>query len=171
MKSGIRSEIRRVFLSSAALALLLFVSAPVFASQNQAVRNKLYENNGRKDICTAVQATIGQGIGADAVVRTAIQLGNSPCLVVKCAIYGGGNLKKIIAGAMQAGAPSDVVSKCAIDAGAESAEVGAFLLQSNVSLCYFEPGGLPYTPAEGTSVSFDSFPKSNPNPPISPATF
>ena len=171
MKSGIRSVGGRAFLSIAVPALLLFVSAPVFASQSQAVRNKLYENNGRKDICTAVQATIGQGIGADDVVRTAIQLGNSPCLVVKCAIYGGGDLKKIISGAMQAGASSDIVSKCAIDAGANSAEVGACLLQSNVSLCYFEPGGLPYTPAGGTSVSFDSFPKSDPNPPISPSTF
>lgn len=164
-----RLHTTNMFASFAALALVLCLSVPAFASQ--AARSKLYANNGRTNICTAVEATIGQGMDAKDVVRTAIQLGNSPCLVVKCAIFGGGDLKKIITGAVEAGATSDVVSKCSIDAGANATEVSASLLQAGISLCYFEPEGHPYTAPMEPSAPMDVLPKPDPNPPISPSSF
>lgn len=149
------------------VSFFLIFSFPVFASPG--AKDKLYENDGERHICSAVRTTIEEGMSSLDVVRTAIELGNSPCLMVKCAIYGGGDLKQIIMGAMQAGAESDVVSKCAIDAGADSGEVSASLLRTGMSLCYFEPGGLPYTPPD-EPPHFD-IPKPDPDPPISPSTF
>jgi hypothetical protein len=169
MKSGERTVKKRYIGIIIAVSSFLLVSMPVFASQ--AVKDKLYGNNGQRNICGAVKTTIEQGMNNRDVVRTAIELGNSPCLVVKCAIYGGGDLKQIISGAMEAGATSDVVSRCAIDAGANSREVSASLLQAGISLCYFEPEGLPYTPPGDNPAPLDPIPKPNPDPPISPSTF
>ena len=164
-----RLQIRHTLACFGALALVFCLSIPALASQ--AARDKLYVNNGRTNICTAIEATIGQGMSAEDVVKTAIQLGNGPCLVVKCAIYGGGDLKKIITGAVEAGAPSDVVSKCAIDTGANAALVSASLLQAGISLCYFEPEGHPYSAPLTSTTPMDVLPNPNPNPPISPASF
>lgn len=159
----------RLFLFLLAVASFLVVSIPVLASQD--AKDKLYENDGQRHICSAVKNTIEEGMSSLDVVRTAIELGNSPCLIVKCAIYGGGDLKQIIEGAIQAGATSDVVSRCAIDAGADSREVSAALKQTGLSLCYFEPEGLPYTPPGDNPPPFQPVPTPNPNPPISPSTF
>jgi hypothetical protein len=169
MKPRLRLLNSRFILFLVAVSSFLLVSVAVFASQD--AKDKLYENDGQRHICSAVKTTIQEGMSSLDVVRTAIELGNSPCLMVKCAIYGGGDLKQIISGAMQAGATSDVVSRCAIDAGADSREVSASLMQAGVSLCYFEPEGLPYTPPADNPAPFEPIPKPNPDPPISQSSF
>jgi len=169
MKPGPGSVKRLSILFIVSVSSMLLLSLPVFASQ--AAKDKLYENDGQKNICSAVKTTIGEGMNDRDVVRTAIELGNSPCLVVKCAISGGGDIRQIISGAMEAGATSDVVSRCAIDAGANSGEVSAGLLRAGVSLCYFEPEGLPYTPPADAPAPFESIREPNADPPISPSTF
>lgn len=169
MKPGTGSSNKTFPVFAAAVLCLLLFSLPALASE--AMKDKLYENNGQNNICSAVKSTINEGMNTRDVVRTAIELGNSPCLVVKCAVYAGGDLKQIISGAIESGATSDVVSRCAIDAGANAGEVSASLMGAGVSLCYFEPEGLPYTPPGDNPTPFDPIPKPNPDPPISQSGF
>ncbi|MEJ2697012.1 MAG: hypothetical protein P8013_10225 [Candidatus Sulfobium sp.] len=169
MKGG-KTAISKSSVSCIAAAIFFLIfSIPAFASKD--TKDRLYENNGRADICRAVEVTIEQGINDREVVSTAIELGNKPCLVVKCAIDGGGNLKEIISGALEAGTTSDVVSRCAVDAGVNSVAVAASLQRAGVSLSFFETEHQASDPPENTLAPFDPIPKPNPDPPISPSTF
>jgi hypothetical protein len=110
-------------------------------------------------ICNSVKDKIKAGGDVKAVVKTSIQLGYRPCVVVRCAIDGGGNVEAIIGGALAAGATSDVVSKCAIEAGADITAVVKGL-QNVSSICYVQPFG--YSTPEGT-------PPAEPIPPPPPS--
>jgi hypothetical protein len=85
------------------------------------------------------------------VVRTAIELGHSACLVVQCALDGGGEPERVMAGAIEAGTATDVASRCAVDGGLDPSVVAGILtrLDLGLSLCYFEPKG-----AEHKNVRF-----------------
>ena len=79
-------------------------------------------------ICESIARALTEGREARLVVRTAIELGHSPCQVVRCAHEAGAELTWIAAGAVEAGAPPDVVSRCLIDAGASAKEVAGILV-------------------------------------------
>jgi hypothetical protein len=117
------------------------------------VADALAKNNvDGKNICSSIQKSIQQEINAKDVVKTAIKLGHSACLVVKCAIAGGGKLADVIPGAIEAGATPDVISRCAIDAGAEASGVAEILSTCSLGPCYFVPDGLGYSSSEGGGV-------------------
>ncbi|MEW6571047.1 MAG: hypothetical protein AB1390_07720 [Nitrospirota bacterium] len=98
-----------------------------------------------KDICSVVKKTITEGMNAQDVTRTSIQLGHDTCLVIKCAIEAQGSLEQIISGALEAGATSDVCSRCAIDAGADPIAVAKVF---ETGLGYSPPLAAVLTPVE-----------------------
>jgi hypothetical protein len=105
------------------------------------------------------------------VVSTSIQLGNSVCHVIKCAIEGSGeDLTPVVAGAMEAGSTPDVVSRCCIEAGAKPATVARTLQAQAPQNVAGSPGqSVPgYEP-----VPADPVPATGPNPggTISPSSF
>jgi hypothetical protein len=146
--------------------LLLLIAPTASFAQDAQVKEILAKNTvTEKNICGAVIKAIHDEVNTRTVVNTAIKLGHSTCLVVKCAVKGGGKLEDIVIGATDAGASTDVVSKCAIDGGADPLACATALnLAVAPNVCYFFPQGLgvdflpePDAPVAPRSVSPSSF--------------
>jgi hypothetical protein len=108
------------------------------------------------DVCTSIQELIKSGHDAAVVVRTSIDLGSSPCEVVKCAYHGGGDLEFIIHGAFQANTSPDVVSSCLIEAGATSNAIEAVYAKRNAMGANYKPGGVAPPPSVASGLPGDS---------------
>lgn len=98
-------------------------------------------------LCANIENSVRQGQDERQVARQHIEVGDSACLVVKCAIKANGDLRRIIAGAIEAGAPADVVARCAVGAGAPALEVARILETTTLvpSHCYYPRDLLPST--------------------------
>ncbi|MDA8239683.1 MAG: hypothetical protein M0Z67_04830 [Nitrospiraceae bacterium] len=131
--------IQRLFISFT--FILVLFSAATFVSAADSPKDTLLGHNGKeKEVCGLIKDNLQRGVGAKAVTKTNIRLGNEVCYVVRCAIDGGGELKLIIAGAVEAGATPDVVSKCCVEAGAEPAKIAEVLQGMGEGLGYSLPG-------------------------------
>jgi hypothetical protein len=76
------------------------------------------------------------------VVRTAIEIGYSPCLVIRCAIEGGADVARVLQGTGEAAVTADVAARCAVDAGVDRGLVARLFaeLPYEPSFCYLSFG-------------------------------
>lgn len=105
---------KKTIISIMVIICMLFSVATVLAAKTakDVLNEKLSEKN---DIVYAVTKAIQEGTNAKEIVRAAIEMHHSACLVIVTAVKAGANLELVILGAVEAGATSDVISKCTLE--------------------------------------------------------